>query len=268
MGAGCVEVEVAPPLVIRGAARASVENGQCSWSIEQPSPLRAEGVLDLAFKTSYFFSPLFEGTVEFAHERQSLLPDPDFMIERYLVEAREGTADGPLLRGPDVVNPLTVHRSVQIEAPPSGGRGRGVDVFVALTDPMGAALYESLCVGRGAIVQPPGRDARCPVPQFRPELTARVVLRVRAFGQQRDGVRVETPPFDLPITVCCGCLRRAPETIGAARCEPAMSAPSEGYCVALQGQDEPVDCALCAARLPAVCQPYGFSPAGGVSCGP
>jgi hypothetical protein len=186
MGAGCVEVEVAPPLVIRGAARASVENGQCSWSIEQPSPLRAEGVLDLAFKTSYFFSPLFEGTVEFAHERQSLLPDPDFMIERYLVEAREGTADGPLLRGPDVVNPLTVHRSVQIEAPPSGGRGRGVDVFVALTDPMGAALYESLCVGRGAIVQPPGRDARCPVPQFRPELTARVVLRVRAFGQQRD----------------------------------------------------------------------------------
>lgn len=166
-----------------------------------------------------------------------------------------------------MVNPLTVHRTLQVFPAPDGGRGRGVDVFVALTDPMGAALYESLCVGRGAIVWPPGRDARCPVPQFRPELTARVVLRVRAFGQQRDGARVATPPFELPITVCCGCLRRVPEAVEATQCEPARSAPSEGYCVALQGQDEPVDCALCATRLPAVCQPDGFSPVDGVSCG-
>lgn len=265
--AGCAEVEVAPPLVIRGAARASVENGQCSWSSEQPS-LRADGVLDLAFKTSYLFSPLVEGTVTFPRERKANSRPPDLTVEGYVVEAREGTADGSLLRGRDVVNPFTVHSTLQVFPAPDGGRGRGVDVFVALTDPMGAALHDALCVGRGAIVRPPGRDERCPVPQFRPELTARVVLRVRAFGQQRDGARVETPFFDLPITVCCGCPRRVPETAGATRCEPAVSAPSEGYCVALQGQDEPVDCALCATRLPAVCQPYGFSPAGGVSCGP
>jgi len=267
LGAGCAEVTVAPPLVIRGGARVSVEGGQCSWRFEQPSPLRAEGVLDLAFKTSYLFSPLVEETVTFPYERQVNSRLPDFTVERFVVEAREGSPDGPLLRGRDVVNPLTVRRTLQVFPGPDGGRGRAVDAFVALTDPMGAALHEVLCVGRGAIVQPPGRDARCLVPRYRPELTARVVLRVRAFGQQRDGARFETPPFELPITVCCGCLRRVQEAAASARCEPTMSAPPEGYCVALQGQDDPVDCALCATRLPAVCQPYGFSAAEGVSCG-
>jgi hypothetical protein len=40
-----------------------------------------EGVLDLAFKTSYVFSPLVEGTVTFPYDRQANSRPPDFTVE-------------------------------------------------------------------------------------------------------------------------------------------------------------------------------------------
>jgi hypothetical protein len=84
-----------------------------------------------------------------------------------------------------------------------------------------------------------------------------VTAHVKVFGETLGGTEVESAELSFPVFICRGCL----VTVPAEACDPAT-----GVCSCLggdssgveapcrMGQDDPVDCRLCAATAPDVCR--------------
>ncbi|MBI5515976.1 MAG: hypothetical protein HY909_19495 [Deltaproteobacteria bacterium] len=111
---------------------------------------------------------------------------------------------------------------------------------------------------------------RCPVPDYsrdrlgRPARTMRLIVHMIPFGRTMGGVSIEAPPFDYPVSICCGCLVQFPGEANAPESEMGHYGPDclasgtvpAGPALCSPGQDFPQDCRGCNSL--AACQPPGF----------
>ena len=79
------------------------------------------------------------------------------------------------------------------------------------------------------------------------EADGRVNVSVRVVGETLGGTSIESSELIFPISICRGCLLSIPagaydELLGACTGDPTEDAPC------IRGQDEPVDCRLCAGE--------------------
>lgn len=226
LGGGCVESRA--ELYVQGviAPRARTNSTSCDYD---PGPgcslVRGHGTLDIAFRDTY---------------------RPRLLVVSQLAPRANAT-------------------QLRVESSHMYLQG----ATIRITDEAGIELtnYETLATGfvgaagTGAVTVTMV-DAKT-VQRLRPALTSRcprktVVSYVKLRGQTLGGVRVEAGEFQLAVDLCNGCLVRFPrEAIDESRpvvpnCLAAsgsshLSAPCEF------GQDEEIDCRLCAADP--VCQP-------------
>ncbi len=274
---GCADNEIS--FYVRGMKQPVAQGATCSFSSDATGSSLFEGVLDLAFKTTYHMAPLMQTNIasrsDYASNRTE---SSQIFVEGYVVEVHEDSPDGPLISG-NFANPYTVYQTIVIPPGATGTPGFGVGFFEAIPTQIGQALYQDVCVNHRGIVRPTGLDARCPVPAYNPAVSKRIIVAVSAFGHTGGGVSVETPKFNFPVTTCCGCLRFFPAatTTTAATdasagratpvCNPATVSTSLAACANIMGQDYSVDCNLCSTARPDLCQPFGFVPSGsGLTC--
>ncbi len=277
-GVGCAENEIS--VYIRQMKAPTLQGTTCIISQDPTTPFILEGTLDLAFKTHYILSPLIHSNLVSRIDTNANRTESNhIIIEGYVVEIHEDSPDGPLYAGTGFTNPFSVYQSTVILPGAGGNAGFGAGNFEAIPGQIGEALYQDVCVTRRGIVRPAGLDPNlCPVPIYNTDVTKRLVLGVSAFGHTGGGVSVETPKFNFPITVCCGCLVQFPTATsttaatdaGAARgpsCAAGTVAATPAICY--PGQDFRVDCNLCATSRPDLCQPFGYVPptSGMITCG-
>ena len=273
-GAGCADNEVS--VYIRAMKSPIVSGVTCTLPFDPTTPSLNEGVLDLAFKTTYHLAPLIQSNIySRADMASNRTESAHIFIEGFIVEAHEDSPDGPLISGSGFTNPFTVYQSLTVIPGIGGQPGTGVAFLEALPTQIGQALYQEVCVTRGGITRPAGLDARCPVPLYNPRVSKRIILRVSAFGHTGGGIAVETPSYNFPVTACCGCLVQFPPAttamasgmgmMGTTRvvpvCNPGVVVPGPATCPNITGQDFAVDCNFCSTSLPSLCQPFGFVPA-------
>lgn len=274
---GCADNEIS--FYIRAIKQPTSMGATCGFSNDPSGSGLFEGVLDLAFKSTYHLAPLMQTNIAARADLSSNRTESSqIIIEGFVVEVREDSPTGPLITG-SFANPYTVYQTIVIPPGSGGTAGFGVGFFEAIPTQIGRALYQDVCVTNRGIVRPAGLDARCPVPVYNPSVSKRIIVAVSAFGHTGGGVSVESPKFNFPVTTCCGCLRFFPAAAGstttgdaaAARVNPvcATSTTTGGLasCPNIMGQDYLVDCNLCSTSRPDLCQPFGFAPAGtGLTC--
>lgn len=269
-GAGCADNEIS--VYIRRIQSPTLMGTTCSYGVDPTTPAIPEGTLDLAFKHTYRLAPLLQNNISMRADMMSNRIESNLIrFEGFIVELREDSPDGPLVTGPDFSNPFTVYQSNIVLPGPPGQPGYGAAPFEAIPLQIGDALYNEVCVRRRGEVRSTNPD--CPVSNFNLNVTKRLMLRVAAFGRTGGGVAVETPRFNFPVTVCCGCLRFFPPAMATepdsgmgSTCSTAMTVMNEASCPGVLGQDYPVPCGLCSASTPSICQPPGFSARMGVTC--
>lgn len=272
-GAGCADNEVS--VYIRAMKTPVVSGVTCTLPSDPSTPSLNEGVLDLAFKTTYHLAPLIQSNIfTRADMTANRTESSHLFIEGFIVEAHEDSPDGPLITGSGFTNPFTVYQSLAVIPGVGGQPGTGVAFFEALPTQIGQALYQEVCVTRGGITRPAGLDPRCPVPVYNPNVSKRIILGVSAFGHTGGGISVETPKYNFPVTACCGCLRLFPAAMsamasgtsdaGTARVIPVCNAGAvvagPAQCPNITGQDFAVDCNFCSTARQDLCQPFGFVP--------
>ena len=219
---GCTEEETG--FFILG--NLAVEAGECVATADPGAPMLPSGTLDLALRQEYEAALLVGSQLTPRGDKENLRTET--MITTITgAEVRLHNDVG------EVLNEFTVPAAGVILPDSSEAPGFGI---------VNATLVPS---GNGGAPAPGAVDT----------LIARVVV----FGKTIGGVDVETAPLSYVIKVCTGCLIEFPAsafdpTSGCVPSEEAPAAPCR------PGQDDVVDCRICANQN-SFCQfPGGVAP--------
>ncbi len=207
----------------------------CIYTSDPTQPILSQGTLDVGLSDEYL-APMLIGNQIATQTSQTLQRTETSRVEIQGAIVRITDAVGNQLASYTTLTSTTV-------GPGSGTQPGYEPIFVTVLDPATAtSLGGSLAPGA----------------------SHRVITYTRVFGQTLGGEHVESNEFEYPITVCYGCLVQFPPAnvnpldpqpncngAGAAGGGAASAAPC------FFGQDQPVDCSLCAYSNPAVCNPGG-----------
>ncbi len=271
-GGGCADNEAT--FIIRAIIAPSVAGAGCVYTTETEARL-TEGRFDVLLANRYMIAPLLQSSlISRADPTAARIETSSIQVQGFVFELHNDSPQGSL-----IAEPFTVYQGSFVPASLGGMVGRGFALVQSIPPEVAEAMRAEVCIPRLV----PTMD--CPVPTFYragdiipPTATTpgrvvrdrRVIIRLRAFGRSTGGVSTETPFFDFPVTVCCGCLLTFPpesDTIEmpSAVGLPARSIPdcrngsavlNEGSCN--PGQDFPADCRLCSGYSTA-CNPPGFT---------
>ena len=249
-GTGCVDNEVS--FFIR-QVQAPLPMGlsQCIIPMDPAANRVFEGTLDVGLRDDYRMAPLLASQVAARADMQMNRPETSVIsVEGFVIEIHEGSPDGPIIG-----RPFTVYQSSTILPPIAGQIAYGVTELQVIPPTIVNALRAQVCTFDTTNV-----TAQCPVPVITSN-PRRLIVRILAFGHTLGTGPVETPVFDFPVNVCCGCLVNFPpdaDTPDMVYPGPDCSNGSAMQACNL-GQDAPADCRLCAGTNRTFCQPRGFT---------
>jgi hypothetical protein len=244
----------------------------CMFSADPMSLHRSEGVLDLTLANSYTLFALYRNEMFSSETRIRNSPElRGLFVDGANVEIHADTATGPLIAihdstGAAVAPTFTISTNAFVDAATAAGPGYNVGTLDIIPINVGQAMFQSYCIdgiwGPGTPdPQIPG-NTTCPVPHW-PTTQKRVVVVVRPFGHTMGENAISGSVFPYPVTVCCRCLVQ----FMAGVTEPSNPSPNclgnnTGTLTAPCniGQDDPVDCRLCATTNIQVCEPRGYQP--------
>lgn len=256
---GCVDNTLS--VFIRQVQAPTVAGVTCNYSIDPTGQTITEGTLDVALRNSYTMAPLIANQlIARSNMEMRRLETSTVNIQGFVIELHEGSPEGPLV-GPA----FSVYQNVVIPAALSSAvPGYGFAQIQVIPPQVGEALKAAVCR-----IDNTGVTADCPVPRVT-SVNRRILVKVIAFGESLGQNVVESAPFFLPLTVCCGCLLTFPPesdapatTMGAGvgpDCNSGMAVIGPASCAL--GQDFPVDCRYCSGSGNPLCQPRGYSPTG------
>lgn len=248
---GCADNEAT--FFIRQMSAPLVAGNLCTLPIDPTAQRVTEGVMDVGLRDDYFVAPLFQSSlISTANPSFGRVETAGVNIQGFVVELRDGSPSGALLE-----RPFSVYQSTFVPAGVGGLPTYAATQLQVIPPPVGQALRASVCV-----VDRTGVDTNCPVPRIR-QRVKRVIVRMYAFGRTQGNLDIETPIYDFPVNVCCGCLVQfpadadAPETVRPGPdCTVGVPLVGPGQCGV--GMDFPVDCRSCAGTNREFCQPRGY----------
>ncbi len=213
----------------------------------------AEGIMDVGVRDDYLVNPLIQSSlVATANPNFGRIETNGATIEGFVVELREGSPDGPL-----VEVPFSVYQTTFVPPSMAGAPSFGITTLQVIPPGIGQRLRADVCV-----IDRQGVTTDCPVPRIR-ERVKRIIVRMTAFGRTQGNISIETPSFDFPVNVCCGCTVQFPTDANLADavypgpdCNSGIALIGPGLCA--PGQDFLLDCRQCASSRPEFCQPRGF----------
>lgn len=225
----------------------------CTIPLEATAQRIAEGTMDVGLRDDYFISPLMQSSlVAVANPNFGRIETNGVNVQGFVVELHEGSPDGALIE-----RPFSVYQTTFVPAAVGGVPSYQVATLQVIPPPIGQALRNQVCV-----IDRQGVTENCPVPRIR-ERVKRIIVRVNAFGETQGHVPVETPTYDFPVNVCCGCTVTFPADADQAEmlrpgpdCNSGVAVASQGQC--FPGMDFPLDCRVCASSNPEFCQPRGY----------
>lgn len=238
---------------IRQMNAPQVSGTTCTIPIEPTAQRIAEGTMDVGIRDDYFVSPLMQNAlVAVANPNFGRIESNGVNVQGFVVELHEGSPDGALIE-----RPFSVYQTTFVPAAVAGAPSFQIATLQVIPPPIGQRLRSEVCV-----IDRTGVTENCPVPRIR-ERVKRIIVRINAFGETQGHVPIESPVYDFPVNVCCGCtvtfpsdsdqsemLRPGPDcSAGVALVGPAQCFP---------GMDFPLDCRACASSNPEFCQPRGF----------
>lgn len=233
---------------------APVAAGQvCTIPFEPNAQRVSEGIMDVGIRDDYLVNPLMQSAlIATANPNSGRVETNGANIEGFVIELRDGSPDGPLIEVP-----FSVYQSTHIPASFGGTPSFGVSTIQVIPPGIGQRLRNDVCV-----VDRQGVTSECPVPRIR-ERVKRIIVRLTAFGRTQGAIPIETPTFDFPVNVCCGCLLQFPSDANlpdmlwpGPDCNSGIALQGPGLCQ--PGQDFLLDCRQCASSNPEFCQPRGF----------
>jgi len=196
-----------------------VPTDECLLQSDRNAPYRSSGVLDLAIRDNYILTPLMENAMTSSTKLNPTSAESN-RIQVSGAQVRIGLEDGTDVSGGD----FFINVSAMIE--PGGVTSVG---FTGI---------------------PSGYMAGVPAGSV-------VIVEFRMLGTTQGGKEVDTPWFAFPVTTCEGCLVFfSPESWDDVDdCYDCNSVGTGGDISqpCWIGQDELVDCRLCASINPGVC---------------
>jgi len=225
----------------------------CTFPLDPNAQRVAEGIMDLGVRDDYLANPLLQSSlVSTSNPNFGRVDTAGTIMEGFVVELHEGSPDGPL-----VEVPFSVYQSSFVPSSIGGAPSFAVTNVQVIPPGIGQRLRNEVCV-----IDRQGVTTDCPVPRIRSRVK-RIIARMTAFGRTQGNISVETPTFDFPVNVCCGCTVQFPPDSNFADavypgpdCNSGIALIGPGTCV--PGQDFLLDCRLCASTVPEFCQPRGF----------
>lgn len=225
----------------------------CTVPLEPTAQRIAEGTMDVGIRDDYLVSPLLQNSlVAVANPAFGRIESNGVNVQGFVVELHEGSPDGALIE-----RPFSVYQTTFVPAAVAGVPAYQVATLQVIPPPIGQRLRNEVCV-----IDRTGVTSDCPVPRIR-ERVKRIIVRLTAFGDTQGHVPVESPTYDFPVNVCCGCSVLFPSDSDQAEmlrpgpdCNSGVAVPTQGQC--FPGQDFPLDCRVCASSNPEFCQPRGF----------
>jgi hypothetical protein len=226
--AGCTDDN--PGFFIRGvlAAPTGAAATGCVYTADPTAPTVGNGVLDVAFISSYTPSILVGN---------QLIARDDPSVPR--VDTSRIIMQGAVVKLTDLqgkeIRSFTTLGSGLVDGASGSSPGYGI-MTASLVDPEAA---KSL---RDALQADPARGSKG------------VLAKFKVFGRTVGGVDIETAEYQLPITVCDGCLVTFPADsvdvalqaqTGKPNCKAPVPAAGGGGAACVPGQDQPIDCRLC-----------------------
>lgn len=233
---------------------------QCTLMPDPGGLANNHGVLDVALRRSYIMSPLYRS--ELMSSRDPVAGRAEtrgLYVEGAEIELRLPAPGQPPeswvrvnLGGPS--STYTVASTTFVPPGTSAGPGYAVGPLEIIPTTIGDALARRVCI-LGDV--PTGTG--CMRPSIDPSTTLNIVAIVRPFGRTMGGLSIQGAAFNFPMTVCCACLVSFPAEANDPTATThhncfARTSPTTVPCTV--GQDEAVDCRLCADNL--LCQPPNF----------
>lgn len=221
---------------------------------DDPNSARiAEGIMDVGLRDDYFVSPLLQNSlVATASPSFGRVETANIIVQGFVVELHDGSPEGALIE-----RPFSVYQSTLVPVGVGGLPSYQVSTLQVIPPPVGQRLRTEVCV-----IDTQGVTENCPVPRIR-QRVKRIIVRLSAFGATQGHLDVETPTFDFPVNVCCGCTVQFPSDSDQAEmlrpgpdCSSGLAVASQGACN--PGMDFPLDCRFCASANPQFCQPRGY----------
>ncbi len=227
----------------------------CTIPMEPLAQRVAEGIMDVGIRDDYLVNPLLQSQlVATANPAFGRVETNGATIEGFIIELREGSPEGRMVAN---TPPFSVYQTSFLAASLAGTPSFAVSTVQVIPPGIGQQLRNEVCV-----IDRQGVTADCPVPRVR-ERVKRVIVRVTAFGRTQGNIAIETPTYDFPVNVCCGCTVQIPTDANLA--DTAYPGPDCNSGVAIAGpslcqpgQDFLLDCRQCAASDPEFCQPRGY----------
>jgi hypothetical protein len=215
-----------------------LDTGTCQGSHDETVGL-SSGVIDMAMATDYILFPLAQNNLGGTETTEGALDTFDVLLRRAIVEYEP--LDQISVTFPDEFRqPLSGHVAA------AGGQTRfGVEVLTP-------GMVQDLRTAQEFVV----RSADGQVRPARAQIKLLVKLTIQ--GETLDGKTVESNRMIFPLTVCNGCLVSVPPDAvsGAVGTQPNclnISVDETGKtsvelpdCPGFIGQNEPVDCRVCA----------------------
>jgi hypothetical protein len=225
----------------------------CTVPLDPTAQRVAEGTLDVGIRDDYVLNPLLQSSlVSTANPNFGRVETNGSFIEGFVVELRDGSPDGRLIE-----RPFSVYQSTFIPASLGGAPSFNVSSLQVIPPAIGQRLRAEVCV-----IDRMGVTPTCPVPRIR-ERVQRVIARLTGFGRTQGNIPIETPTFDFPINICCGCSVTFPSDADQTEmvrpgpdCNSGLPLVSPGLCA--PGQDFALDCRACAGSNVEFCQPRGY----------
>jgi hypothetical protein len=233
-GLGCTSEETG--FFVRG--NVTIEAPDCIASAEADALLISSGVLDVALRRDYQASLLVASQLAPRGDKGNLRTETMIAtITGAEVHLHKDTGE---LDG----NPFTVPANGVIPPNASNDPGFGIATATLIPADRGNELFAELAE--------PG--------QIRTR-----IAEVTVFGKTIGGLDIETAPFSYVIRVCKGCLvdfpaeaLSEPDMNGVQACNAPTDQTPESPC--RLGQDDPVDCRVCASSSDYCLIPGGLAP--------
>lgn len=225
----------------------------CTIPLEPNAQRVSEGIMDVGLRDDYLVNPLIQSAlIATANPNSGRIETNGSTIEGFVIELREGSPDGALIEVP-----FSVYQSTFVPASFGGTPSFGITTLQVIPPGIGQRLRADVCV-----IDRQGVTSDCPVPRVR-ERVKRIIVRMTAFGRTQGNMAIETPTYDFPVNVCCGCTVQFPSDANQSDmawpgpdCNSGIAVQGPGLCQ--PGQDFLLDCRQCASSNPEFCQPRGF----------
>lgn len=222
--AGCTDDN--PGFFVRGVLGPpqAAAGGACVYTADPASVMIGGGVLDVAFLSSY---------------------TPSILVGNQMISRADPTV-------PRVDTSRIIVQGVVVNL--TDLAGKEIKAFTALGSGLvdgGQGNTPGYGIVTASLINPDAANAlRASVPV---RGTKGVLAKFKVFGRTVGGIDVETAEYQLPISVCNGCLVTFPAdsvdvALQAQTGKTNCSAPAEGNATGapcVLGQDQPVDCRLC-----------------------